>query len=237
MSLPYCLTTTIDKYSTVGDRYYHNIENNNRVLMRPRIPLRYDFNDISIIKLSPNESTRLKNFYRRIDNNRVNIPTDLYRFKRTSLSMVNTFLLYVVAIMLILISMTNMRKTINTLQEDTSLTLEERLRFRIGFILSFVVLLFLSCYLVLSIYELFRNVDKFTTTYVRDTIRYKTLRFPDGNYLSWRFIILFFVLLSMALSIAEVFNLFFMETRPSLLILFIPIVACCLLFSSLFTLP
>lgn len=232
---PYCLTTTIDNYSNIGDRYYHNIDNT-IVKMRPRIPLRYDFNDISIIKLPTNESNRIKRNYRYSDRNLYSLQTDLYRFKRTTLSIVNTFLLYFLVIMLMITSFINMRKTLTLLQEDTSLSRHERLLFRIGFILSFVVVFFLSCYIVLSLYELYRNLDKFPLSYIRDNVRYKTLVFPDGKYMSLRFIILFFVLVCIILSTAEVFNLFFMETQPQLLFIFIPILTCFILLVSLYVL-
>lgn len=230
-----CLTRTIDGTSTVGDRYYHNLENN-IVRMRPRIPLRFDFNDVSIVQMPENEATNLKRNYVRIDPNRATIRKGIYRLKRTNLSIVNTFLLYFLAMLLIFTSLINMRKTITVLQEDTSLTNQERMNFRVGFILSFVVVMILSCYVVLSLYELYRNFDKFPTTFVRNNIQYKSLLFPDGNYLSLRWFILFFSLICILLSIAEVFNLFFMEMQPALLIIIVPILMVCLLIVSFFTL-
>lgn len=234
--IPSCLTSTIDRYSTIGDRYYHNIENNNNVIMRPRIPLRYDFNDVSIVKMPVDKANHIKKTYSLSDRRRRNIQTDLYRFKRTNFSLVNTFLLYLLTFMLMTASVINMKKTINILHEDPSLQEKDRLLFKVGFVLSFVVLVCLCCYLFLSLFELYRNLNKFKQTQSKNNVRYKSLLFPDGEFLSMRFIMLFFVMLTVILSIAEVFNLFFMDLEHAqILFLFVPIVFCCLLLVSIYT--
>jgi len=222
----YCLTNTIDKYSGIGNQYYHNINPaTNTVLMRPRLPLRYDFNDVEIIKIRPENDKDIMSLLRHYRRLGTTIDTtDLYRLKRTSYSIFNTFLLYVLAFILIVASLINMRKTARVIQDDYSLNTKDKLLFRVGFILSFVVLLFLVCYVSLSMFEIYRNTDIFS--HIREN---------NFRYYNTRFIVLFFVAICSLVSIAEVFNLFFMKPhKPSILFILFPVFLCIFLLVRMF---
>lgn len=223
----YCLTNTIDKYSNISNQYYHNINStDNTVLMRPRLPLRYDFNDVEIVKVQP-EDREIRSLLRHYGRLGYMIDTsNLYQLKRTTYSIINTFLLYLLAFILITASFINMKKTSSIIQEDYSLNKKDKLMFRIGFILSFIVLLLLICYVFLSMFEIYRNMDKFSY-FTANNFRYKNMNFLDGNFYNVRFIVLFFVIICILVSIAEVFNLFFMKQHnPSILFILFPIFLC-----------
>jgi len=232
----FCLTNTIDKYSNAGNQYYHNIPFNNTVLMRPRLPLRYDFNDVEIVKIHPEKDKGIMSLLRHYNRLGTTIDTtNLYRLKRTSYSIFNTFLLYLLAFILIVASIINMRKTSRVIQEDYSLNTKDKLMFRVGFILSFIVLLFLVCYVSLSMFEIFRNMDNFHHFTATNNFRYKNMNFPDGNFYNLRLIVLFFVAICALVSVAEVFNLFFMKPhKPSILFILFPVFLCIFLLFRMF---
>lgn len=228
----FCLTNTIDRYTNFGYKYYHNLQQqNHRVRMRPRIPLRFDFNDVDIVKMdNPNdpETRAFMNYYRRFPNynNLVN-PTRLYQLKRTGYSIFNTFLLYSLSLILIVASIINMKKIVRTMQNDPSLDLKRKMMFRLSFVFSFVVVLFLLCFLGLSMFELFRNMDIFPSFTAPNNFRYKNIRIQDGNMFYLRYTILLFVSIGIFLALAETLNLFIMKPhKPAILVLLMPIALC-----------
>ena len=237
-SSSFCLTNTIDRYSDIGYRYYHNIQqqtppNPNKVIMRPRLPLRFDFNDVEIVKMDPKDpktNNFIKHYQRFSQFQNLIKPDNLYRVKRTGYSIFNTFLLYFLSIMLIVTSVINMKKIINAMQHDTSLNLKDKMMFRLSFVFSFLVILFLSCFMGLSTFELWRNMDRFSV-FNAHNFRYKNLKIQDGNMYFLRYMILFFVSCTILFIVAETLNLFLMKpNKPSILILFVPICLCFFLF-------
>lgn len=238
MAFPFCLTNTIDRYTDIGYKYYHNIQQDkNYVTLRPRLPLRFDFNDVEIVKMDPKapETRAFANHYRRFGQftNMIN-PENLYQIKRTGYSIFNTFLFYVLSLLLIVASVINMKKIVVTLQNDQALSLQDKMMFRLSFIFSFLVVLFLLCFVGLSMFELYRNQDIFSS-FIAHNFRYKNIKIQDGNILFSRAIILFFVICSLLLSLAETFNLFFMKPEKlSILILLLPIFLCFILLMHLY---
>lgn len=223
---PYCLTTTIDN-SDIGRKYYHNIMNENNIVMRPRIPLRYDFNDVGIVKISREKARELTGQTTNINN--------IFWLRRSGYNVANTFLLHTLAIILIITSIINMRKVLTIIQEDDTLGSKKKVLFQAVFILSFVVILVVLCFLSISMFELSHNFKRFANI-VKNNIWYKNLVFQDGMF-SVRWIILLFVLVCIIVACAETFNLFFMEpNQPSILILFIPIVMCIILMINMYAL-
>lgn len=206
----YCLTNTIDNSSTVGNRYYHNIKNNT-VIMRPRLPLRYDFNDIEIVRMPLEEETLLKRHYR------LKSDTKLFRVKRTLLNIINTGFLYFLLFLLVFVSIVNMKNILQTMQGN-NMSVNDKWLFRVAFILSFIVVWMLLSYFVLSMFELYRNQD--FSEYFSNGIRFKNLKYKKSPLL--RVSILLFVLICLILSMAEILNLFFMKENPNILILFAP---------------
>lgn len=228
----FCLTNTIDRYTDFGYKYYHNLQQqNHRVRMRPRLPLRFDFNDVDIVKMdNPNdpETRAFMNYYRRFPNyNNVVNPSRLYQLKQTGYSIFNTFLLYSLSLILVVASIINMKKIVGAMQNDPSLDLKRKMMFRLSFVFSFVVVLFLLCYLGLSMFELFRNRDIFSSFTAPNNFRYKNIRVQDGNMFYLRYTILLFVSIGILLALAETLNLFVMKPhKPAILVLLVPISLC-----------
>ena len=228
----FCLTNTIDRYTDFGYKYYHNLQQqNHRVRMRPRLPLRFDFNDVEIVKMdNPNdpEIRAFMNYYRRFPNyNNVVNPSRLYQLKQTGYSIFNTFLLYSLSLILVVASIINMKKIVGAMQNDPSLDLKRKMMFRLSFVFSFVVVVFLLCYLGLSMFELFRNRDIFSSFTAPNNFRYKNIRVQDGNMFYLRYSILLFVIIGILLALAETLNLFVMKPhKPAILVLLVPISLC-----------
>lgn len=236
----FCLTNTIDRYTDFGYKYYHNLQQQNRrVRMRPRLPLRFDFNDVEIVKMdNPNdpETRAFMNYYRRFPPYRdlVNL-NRLYRLKRTGYSIFNTCLLYLLSITLIVASIINMKKIVHAMQNDPSLGLKSKMMFRLSFVFSFVVVLFLLCLMGLSMFELYRNMDIFPSFTAANNIRYKNLRVQDGNTRRLRHMVLLFVIIGILFALAETFNLFVMKPdKPAILLLLVPISLCFILLLQLY---
>lgn len=204
----YCLTDTIDNSSTVGNRYYHNLKKNT-VFMRPRLPLRYDLNDVEVVRVPLKEQTLLKKHYQ------LKSDVKLFRLKRTLLNIVNTCLLYFLIFLLVFVSLVNMKKLLQNIQKDK----KDKWLFRIAFVLSFVVVWMLLTFFVLSMFELYRNQP--FSEYVSNGVRFKNLKYQRSPVL--RIAILLFVLICLILSMAEILNLFFMKDNPNILILMAPI--------------
>jgi hypothetical protein len=240
MASSFCLTNTIDRYTDFGYKYYHNLQqDNNRVRMRPRLPLRFDFNDVEIVKMDdPNdpETRAFMNYYRRFPPYRdiVN-PNRLYRLKRTGYSIFNTLLLYVLSMVLIVASVINMKKIVQAMQNDSSMGLQNKMMFRLSFVFSFVVVLFLSCFIGLSVFELYRNTDIFRTFTATNNFRYKNIRIQDGNMYYLRYMLLLFVIIGILFALAETINLFMMKPhKPLILVLLVPILFCIILLIHLY---
>ena len=236
----FCLTNTIDRYTDFGYKYYHNLQQDNRrVRMRPRLPLRFDFNDVEIIKMDdPNdpETRSFMTYYRQFPqyNNIVN-PNRLFRLKRTGYSIFNTFLLYFLSTILIVASIINMKKIVQAMQNDPSLGLKNKMMFRLSFVFSFVVVLFLLCFMGLSMFELYRNTDLFQSFTAANNFRYKNLRIQDGNMSYLRYMVLMFVMIGVLFALAETINLFMMRShKPSILVLLVPILLCFILLIQLY---
>lgn len=235
MASSFCLTNTIDHYTDFGYKYYHNLQqDNHRVRMRPRLPLRFDFNDVEIVKMdNPNdpETRAFMNYYRRFPayKDLINL-NRLYRLKRTRYSVFNTFLLYILSLVLIVASIINMKKIVLAMQNDPSLGSKSKMMFRLSFVFSFVVVLFLLCFMGLSMFELYRNTDIFPSFTAANNFRYKNLRIPDGNMYYLRYLVLMFVILGILFALAETINLFMMKPhKPSILVLLMPILLCFIL--------
>lgn len=226
-NIAYCLTTTIDN-SSIGKRYYHNIKDDNNVVMRPRIPLRYDLNDVDIVEISREKARELLG-------PGVATRGDIYWLRRTGYSITNSLLLQVLSIILLTTSVINMRKIASALQEDTTLSTKNKALFRVVFVLSFIVVLFLVCFMSISIFELFRNFKRFSSVQ-KNNVWYKDLLFQDGMFYSFRWIILIFVFGCLLFACAEIINLFFMEDQKQILIVFIPILMCFVLLINLYVL-
>lgn len=207
----YCITNTIDKYSTIGNHYYHNLQNAERVNMRPRIPMRFDFNDVEIVKMSGKDADFLRRRYQ------LTTTDKLFKLSRSFYSILNTILLYLLSTVLIIISVLNMKQVVKTLQ-STNPTDKEKMRLGVAFVMSSIIVVFLTSYLSLSIFELYRNYHRFPT-YKKGNVLYKNIGFPDGKA---RTIVLLFVLVCLLLSIAETINLFVMNENKSILLILIP---------------
>lgn len=207
----YCITNTIDKYSTIGNRYYHNLQNEERVNMRPRIPMRFDFNDVEIVKMSREDADFLRRRYR------LTTTDKLFKLSRSFYSILNTILLYLLSTVLIIISVLNMKQVVKTLQTSNPSD-QEKTRLGVAFIMSSIIVVFLTSYLSLSIFELYRNYHRFPT-YKKGNFLYKNIGFPDGKA---RTIVLLFVFVCLLLSIAETINLFMMNETKSILLILIP---------------
>jgi len=239
MSPSFCLTNTIDNYTDLGHKYYHNIQQqSNRVRMRPRLPLRFDFNDVEVVKMDPtSRKTQLfVNHYREFQDLKHKIdPNNLYRLRRTGFSVFNTFLLYVLSTVLIVASVINMKKIVRTLQNDRSLSVKTKMLFRLSFVFSFIVVLFLCCFLGLSMFELYRNMDLFGSFTTANNFRYKNIKIKDGNLYYLRTMVLAVVCFGILFAAAETVNLFLMKPeKPTILVLFIPILICFLLLINLY---
>lgn len=223
-----CLTPIIDTSSIGTKYYYHNIKNENHVILRPRIPLRYDFNDVDIVKISREKAREL------LGQNNVG-GGDIYRVKRTGYSITNSLLLQTLSVILIITSFVNMRKVATAIQKDTTLSTKYKVLFRVVFIISFIVVFFLVCFMSISMFELFRNFKRFSSV-VKNNIWYKDIDFQDGMFYYLRWIIMIFVFGSLLFACAETINLFFMENQKQILIVFIPIVMCLVLLVNLYVL-
>jgi uncharacterized membrane protein (UPF0182 family) len=210
-NIPFCLTNTIDGFSNIGQEFYHNVKDDNSVVLRPRIPLRYDFNDVSIER----------------NNNGV------LRIVRTPLNTSNTVLSGLLVVVLIVASLLNMRRILRTLQHDTTLTPEDEELFKVGFVLSFIVVLFLVCYLMVSWFELFRNQYFFRATLVKNGFRYKDITNKKSAQVV-RAVVAGFILVGAILAVAEAINLFFMGDK-GIFWLLIPIALCFMLIVNLHT--
>jgi hypothetical protein len=191
--------------------------------MRPRIPLRFDFNDVEMVKMNPKDpKTELLRKHYKSSGVNVNID-NLFRVKMTWYSIINTSLLYFLSVILIVSSLVNMKKIVGALQTDPTLSLKDKMMFRLGFIFSFFIVLFLGCVLALSVFELYRNWNSFSP-FTKNNFRYKNIDFVDGNMGYIRYIILFFVAVSVLFAMAETLNLFFMKpNKPQILFLMLPI--------------
>lgn len=229
-SKKYCLTSTIDNSTTkIGQKYYHNIKRQNQnqvVLMRPRLPLRYDFNDVDLVKIKQQQISKY------------NLPTqfkrfDAYRLKRTNYNLFNTFLLYLLSVVVIIVSIINMKKIFNTIQ-DVSIVLspKDALLFRIGFVLSFISVAFLFSMVGLSIFELFRN-QPFKSVF-NEYFQYNDINIVDGNVSNLRSFVIFFTAVGVILAFVETLNMYAMEKNPKLFILFAPISACIVIYVFLY---
>ena len=231
----FCLTDTIDRYTQNGIKYYHNLQlgNNNNVRLRPRLPLRFDFNDAEIVKMDPNDpATRdVFQFYNRYPQARRNAMdiNKLFQVKRSVYNQANTLLWHILSLMLIVASIAHMKRIVRTMQDDHSLSTKDKMLFRLSFVFSFVLVLSLSCLMALSLFELLRNRDNLPTI-TRYNFRYKDLLIRDGNMFSLRYIVLSFVGICVLVSAAETINLFDMKPhKPSILILTVPILLCLVL--------
>ena len=207
-----CITRTIDKYSNIGNRYYHNVQQD-EVKMRPRVPMRYDFNDVEVLKVSANDADVLRRHYYKSAIN----PEKLFKLSRSSYSILNTILLYLLTSVLVVICVLNMRKVVKTMQTDDPPD-NEKIRLGVAFVMSFLIVVFLTSYLSLSFFELYRNYHHFPT-YNRGNFVYKNINFRDGKA---RTVVLLFVLVCLLLSIAETINLFMVNKNTSLLLLLVP---------------
>lgn len=204
----YCLTNTIDNYSTIGNRYYHNVKGDT-VIMRPRLPMRYDFNDMEIVRMTPQEEKLFRQHYRLDDRRK------LFHIKRTGLNIFNTLLLYFLYVLLIVVSIMNMMRIINNLHQETD---ENRVWFRLAFVFSFVVVFMLFLLFCLSLFELYRNMS--LPNFFANGVRFKDLGHQRSFIL--RFIILLLVFIGLIVSMAETLNLFFMNNNPLTLLIFVP---------------
>lgn len=224
-----CLTDAIDIHPS-GKNFYH-YHDTNRVLMRPRIPLRYDFNEVSIEEV-PNMDTQSKTGQRLSSQQRTD-HFKIFQIKRTWHSTANTILLYTMSIILLITSFINMRKVYRALQEDNTLQAKDKNLFRVVFSLSFVVVIFILCYLSISVFELFHNVYPFSKV-IRGNIKYTKLNIKDGIF-QWG--VLIFVFVCVLISSAEAINIFFMEPdNPIILFIFIPIMLFFVIFINLYVL-
>jgi len=227
----FCLTNTIDNFSNLGNKYYHNLnQNKTQVIMRPRLPLRFDFNEIEMVKMNPKspEVQSLLRHYRKTNAN------NLYRVKRTKYSVINTILLYTLSFILIVSCVNSMQKILGTIQGDRTLTQKDKLLFRLSFVILFMIVLFIFCFIALSMFELYRNYDIFPT-FTINNFKYKNIRGQDGNRYFVRYVILCFIFIAMLVAIAEIFNLFYMRpNKLSVLFLFIPVVMCFVMFINLY---
>lgn len=233
MSIPYCLTNTLDTVSPSGYRYYHNIQQDNRrIKMRPRLPIRFDVNDAEFLPMAQDQKKAFLSYYNR---NRTIQDKRLFQWRRTGFSQFNTFLMYSLSVVLIVASVGHMKRLVQATQEDRSLTHKDRVLFRITFVLSFVLSVFLLCVIALSVFELCHNSD-IIPSFTRNNIQYKNLSWiKDGRMFHLRTIILVFVGCGMLLALAETINLFIMKrNRPTLLLMFVPIFFCIILLSYLF---
>lgn len=236
----FCLTNTIDRYTDFGYKYYHNLQQQNRrVRMRPRLPLRYDFNDVEIVKMdNPKdpETSAFMDYYRRFPQYKdiVN-PDRLYRLKRTGYSIFNTFLLYFLSLILIVASIINMKKIVRAMQNDPSMGFKSKMMFRLSFVFSFIVVLFLLCLLGLSMFELYRNTDIFPSFTAANNFRYKNLGIQDGNMRYLRSMVLLVVIIGILIALAETLNLFVMKPhKPAILVLLVPISLCFIFFIQMY---
>lgn len=207
----HCITNTIDKYSKMGNRYYHNLQNAEKVNMRPRLPMRFDFNDVEIVKMSREDADFLRRRYELATTDK------LFKLSRSVYSILNTILLYLLSTVLLIISVLNMKQVVKTLQ-STNPPDTEKTRLGVAFVMSFLIVVLLTSYLSLSIFELYRNYHRFPT-YKKGNVLYKNIGFPDGKA---RTLVLLFVVVSLLLSIAETINLFMMNENKSLLWILIP---------------
>lgn len=234
-SKTYCLTQTINK-SSLGNKYYHNIkQGQNKVLMRPRVPMRFDFNDVDFVKMDP-ESPETRILLRHYDDLGTRIDgNNLFRLKRTRNNIANTFLLYLLAVALVVASIVNMKKISHALQNDATLSQKDKRMFRMGFALSFGVVLFLASVVTLSMFELHRNWRSFSP-FTKDSFRYKDIDFTDGRVGYVRPIVLSIVVVVVILAMAETLNLFFMNTsKPAILFLLSPILLCVILMVNIYS--
>lgn len=209
-----CITKTIDKYSKIGNRYYHNLQDGGEVVkMRPRLPLRYDFNDVEVMKLSGEDADTLRRHYYKSAIDADNI----FKLSRSSYSILNTIMLYLLSTVLIVICVLNMRKIVKTIQTDDPPD-NEKLRLGVAFFMSFLIIVFLTSYISLSVFELYRNFQPFPT-FDRRGIVFKNIQFPDGK---GRMVVLVFVLICLLLSLAETINMFMVDKNTSFLLLLVP---------------
>jgi sterol desaturase/sphingolipid hydroxylase (fatty acid hydroxylase superfamily) len=136
---------------------------------------------------------------------------------------------------LIVASIINMKKIVHTMQNDPSLGLTIKMMFRISFVFSFIVVLFLFCMMGLSMFELRRNTDIFQSFTASNNIRYKNLRVQDGSMYYLRHIIVMVVIVGMLFALAETLNLFVMKPhKPAILVLLVPIFVCFILIIQLY---
>lgn len=216
----FCLTDTIDK-TTLGNKYYHNIiQDQNNVILRPRLPIRFDMNDFTVVNMNPDD-TKTDRLLRRYgkDIKKYN-KKRLFQIKRTNYNITNTFLLYSLSLILIITSIVNMKKISWAIQNDTSLNTKDKVLFRLCFIFSFLVVLFLSCFVSLSVFELYKGSGVFPV-YIANDFQYKDFRnFNDGGVFHIRHIILFFVVACIIISFMEIINLLFIKPGVVVVVFF-----------------
>lgn len=219
--VPYCITRTIDKFSDIGRRYYHNISmpDFDVVAVRPRIPVRYDFHDAEVVPLkTAGDANKLLNRSNLTDKE------EFYHLRRTTRSKVNTFLSNLLAVVLMTASIVNMNRIVRALKEDATLTDKDRAMFRSGFVLSFIVVVFLACYLAVAWFEVYRSRLSFREIRAHG---FKYLDLTGGAWWS-RVLVGVFVVIVVCIATAETFNIFFADNQAIMLLL-LPIVACLLL--------
>lgn len=192
-----------------GDRFYHNVINNQQIVVSRRIPLRYDFNDVDLSQLTVEQLHKYG----------INVANPVPYLRRTRRSILNTFLLYTISLVLISMSYINMKRVLRALQNDKTLSSYDKSLFRAGFVISFIVILFLVSYIAISLFEMFRNRPQ--PYFLQNNHWYVNLL--DNRFARVRIGILFFIGACILFSFAETINLFLTYYNPTVLILIIPI--------------
>lgn len=215
--IPHCLTNVIDQ-SYLGDAFYHNIKTPDFdvIVARPRIPVRYDLLDAEAVKLNSKAETEKLLGVANLSGTQT-----YYHVKRTLRSKINTFLSDTLAIILIAASIVNMNKILRVLRDDATLTEIDRVLFKWVFALSFVVVVFLSCYLVLAWFDFYRSRSRLPTL-ASNGFKYTDLR----GSTSWlNAAVLIFVVVVIVIAFAETINILLVGDTAILLLL-LPILAC-----------